>query len=152
MEPDRETDVKENSKERVWIYGILGAVLGGLMVWGVIAFDHERDDEESQAKAAEFSEVLAARDINVPDEDIIVRLLGTDGGKVCDMTDEDLNEAALKLNLYTNGAAGPGQRPGPVDESLFEAALAVAEVYCPDKLEKFEEFADDFDFDDVIRQ
>jgi hypothetical protein len=152
MEPERETNISENSKERMWIYGILGAVLGGLMVWGVIAFDHERDDDESQAKADELAQVMRGAGIDPPDEDIIVRLLGTDGGKVCDMTDEDLNKAALKLNLYTNGAAGPGMRPGPVDETLFKGALAVAEVYCPDKLEKFEEFADDFDFNDVIRQ
>ncbi len=153
MEPEqRDTDVKDNRQERLWIYGIIGAVFGGLLVWGVIAFDHERDDDESQAKADELTQVLEDVGVNPPDEDIIVRLLGTDGGKVCDMTDGDLNKAALKLNLYTNGAAGPGMRPGPVDEALFKGALAVARVYCPDKLTKFEEFADDFDFHDVIRQ
>jgi hypothetical protein len=152
MDPERpNSEVKENPKERYWIYGILGAVFGALIVWGVIAFEQERDDEESQAKAEELSEVLAARDIQPPDEDIIVRLLGTDGGRVCELTDEELTEAVLKHDLYANGASGPGMRPaGPVDEDLFRGALAVAEVYCPDKLEDLQELADDFDFENVI--
>ena len=151
MEPEQRGNVKDNKRERLWIYGITGAVLGGVLVWALIAFDHERDDNEAQAKADEFSEVLEARDIDAPDEDIIVSLLGTDGGRVCEMSDDDLNEAVLKLNLYTNGASGPGQRAGPVDKKLFAGALAVAEVYCPDKLDEVEQLADDFDFDDVIR-
>jgi hypothetical protein len=151
MEPEQRDNFKDNKRERVWMYGIIGAVLGGLLVWALIAFDQERDDEESQAKADEFSQRLREEGLDPPDEDITVRLLGTDGGNVCDMTDGDLNEAALKLNLYTNGGSGPGMRPGPVDERLLQGALIVAEVYCPDQLEDFEELADDFDFEDVIR-
>jgi hypothetical protein len=60
----------------------------------------------------------------------VVRVLGDDGGAICD----DPNSALKKAILYgqlTNGAAGPGIRPVIADNRVVQGELAVIKIYCP---------------------
>jgi hypothetical protein len=152
QQQNQHNDAHGSLRDNPWLYGIAIAVLGGLVVWGIIAFDNERDSREAQAKADELSDQFAAQGLNSPDDDVIVRLLGTDGGRVCDLAGDELSEAALKLHFFTNGAGGPGARPGPVDERLVTGAVLIADVYCPEKLEEIRDLQEDFDFSDVIKE
>jgi hypothetical protein len=66
----------------------------------------------------------------------VVRVLGDDGGAICD----DPNSALKKAILYgqlTNGAAGPGIWPVIADNRVVQGELAVIKIYCPQELPEF---------------
>ncbi|WP_199834590.1 MULTISPECIES: hypothetical protein [unclassified Streptomyces] len=63
---------------------------------------------------------------------------------------------ALKTALWkirqSNGATGPGQRPVISDDRAVEAERIVLKVYCPDKLDEFEEELADLKTDGTVRR
>ncbi|HEY7705821.1 MAG TPA: hypothetical protein VH968_01475 [Gaiellaceae bacterium] len=134
-----------------WIYAVIGTVLVVLAIWGVVEYRGHKETEQAQELAAELNQRLDEAGLRTFDEEDIARLLGTDGGAVCDTSSEELAQGFLRLQL-SNGAAGPGQRPVRVDQRVVQGELAIIQTYCPDKVEDFEDFVDDLDFDDVIRE
>jgi len=134
-----------------WIYAIAGVVIGALMVYGLITLDNREDNEDARAKAQQVIAQFEEQGLNPPSEDLLVNLLGTDGGNVCVDPASALNEALHRISL-SNGAAQVGVRPVTVDSSIVQGELAILDVYCPDKAQKAREYLDGLKYDDVVHQ
>ena len=80
-----------------------------------------------------------------------MRVLGDDGGAVCANPNKALSRATL-LTQLANGASGPGARPVIADSRVVQGQVLIIQVYCPDELEEFQEFADDLKTADVASQ
>ena len=64
------------------IYSMLAAVVIGLMIAGLFAYTGQQESERAQEKAQELTQSLQQAGLRAPDQDIIVRTLGDDGGAV----------------------------------------------------------------------
>ena len=137
-------------KHPVWLYALLGAAAVALAIWGVAAYRGHKADQESQDKAQQLQQRFEAAGLpQFADTDQIARTLGTDGGAVCETPGKSLADGFLKIQL-SNGAGGPGQRPVTVAKEVLQGELLIVQTYCPEKLDKFKDFVDDLDFDNVI--
>ena len=138
-------------KHPTWLYLLIVVVLVALGVWGVAAYRGHKDTQEATQKAEQLQQKFEAAGLpQFADTDQIADTLGTDGGAVCDTTGKTLAESFLKIQL-ANGAGGIGQRPVTVARDTLVGGLLIVQTYCPDKLGKFQDFLDDLDFDDVVR-
>ena len=136
------------------IYWIIGSVVVVLCVAGLIAFNERSENEQAQQKAQELSQKLTrAGARRVPDQDIIVRSLGDDGGAVCENAKEGLDglNKATQLDQFYNGADFLGRRPIIVDRRVVLGQLLILDTYCPEHLEEFRDELDKLKYDDVIR-
>jgi len=128
---------------------VAGALVVGLVVM-VASFDLERDDPDADAKAEELAAAYEEAGLAVPEDlDQISDVLGTDGGAVCAVAGSELVEAYWRLQLSAGG--GPAQRPAVIDPVTVEGLRLIVQVYCPDKLADVEDFVDDLETDDVVR-
>jgi len=147
MSTHRESQTK---RERSWIYITACVLLAIAAVVAVLTFSEARESNRAQEKADQlieaFVEAGAAR---TPDRDMIVRVFGDDGGATCENPNDALRRATL-ASLLTNGATGPGSRPVIADSRAVQGQLLVMEVYCPDELEDFRSYVEDFETDDHI--
>ena len=135
-------------RERSWIY-ITSCVLLALgTLWAIVAFSSARETARSQDQDDELIAALQDAGARTPDRDQIVRVLGDDGGATCANPNKALSRATL-LTLLANGATGPGARPVIADSRVVQGQLLIIEVYCPDELEDFQQFAEDLKTDDV---
>ncbi len=132
------------------IYWILGGVLVVLCVVGLITYSGERETQQAQEKAQELTQKLESVGLQAPDEDILVRTLGSDGGNVCDNPASALGRANLLAQL-TNGASHVGQRPVIVDRRTLRGEALILETYCPDVLDDYREKFDDLKTDNVLK-
>ncbi|MGW2111726.1 hypothetical protein [Streptomyces sp. NPDC001948] len=139
------------ASEHRWIY--LGALvlLIGLVVVGVIQYTGVKATDESHRKAEELSGQLVEAGYPAPDTGTVQRLLGTDGGIVCESPDDALTTALWKIQL-SNGSGGPGQRPVIADTRAIGAERIVLEVYCPDQVEAFDRTVDELRTDSTVRR
>lgn len=138
----------QTSHERSWIYITACVLLAVLILIGLIAFNSARENAKAQDKADELIVALENAGARTPDRDQIVRVLGDDGGATCDDPSDALRQATLH-SLLTNGAAGPGARPIIADSRVVKGQLLIIEIYCPDELDDFRNFVDDFKTGDV---
>jgi hypothetical protein len=134
-------DVMSTQRERRVTYWVLGVIFLLMALGGVRIYQTNKESEVALEKAAQLSAALASAGLRVPATDQIYRVLGDDGGAVCADTGHALAKGLLYGRL-TNGAAGPGQRPIIADNEVVQGGLLVIEVYCPEKLEAFEEMVD----------
>jgi hypothetical protein len=81
---------------------------------------------------------------------MIARVLGDDGGWVCEAAGRDLHEGYWKQRLAVGGEFF--FRPVKVDETMLQGLLLTVQIYCPDELPEVEDFVEDLEFDDVIRE
>jgi hypothetical protein len=133
---------------RRWV--IVG-VLAILLVVGLSTFRFQQRDPEANAKADQLTAMLQAGGLPVPhDRDSITRVLGTDGGPVCDDPGSALRKAMLDGQLV-NGAASVGQRPIRAEVNLVRGELLVLQVYCPDQLDQARARIHDYVFDHVSK-
>lgn len=117
-----------------WI--ILIAVVA-LAVIGLSLYRYHKADQAAEAKASELVAALKDAGLNAPASiDTIARVLGTDGGAVCQDPAAALNKAIVDAQL-TNGAAFVGQRPIRAKANLLRGTEVVLQVYCPDQVEPF---------------
>ncbi|MFJ7200609.1 MULTISPECIES: hypothetical protein [unclassified Streptomyces] len=139
------------ASEHRWIH--LGAIvlLLALVVIGVVQYTSIRATDESHGKATELSDQLVEAGYRAPDTGTVQRLLGTDGGIVCDSPDDALRTALWKIQL-SNGAGGPGQRPVIADTRAVGAERIVLQVYCPDQAEAFDRTVDRLRTDSTVRR
>ena len=121
------------------------------MVAGLIALDERNKDEEAQAKADAVIEEFQAQGLTPPDKDLLVNLLGTDGGNACEGPGEALREAQHRINL-ANGAAQVGVRPIIADENIVKGGLVILDTYCPDQAQEVRNYLDSLKYDDVVHQ
>ena len=135
------------------LYWIIGGVVVVLCVAGLIAFSEGKENERAQQKAQELSQKLEEAGARVPDQDIIVRTLGDDGGAVCDLADrnDDGLAKAILFDQLTNGASHVGKRPIISDRRVVQGGLLIVETYCPEEIEKIRETIEDLEYDDVIK-
>jgi hypothetical protein len=132
------------------MYWRIGIVVVVLAVLGLITYSGKQDDQEAQQKAAQLSQKLEAAGLRVPDQDILIRSLGTDGGNVCDNPASALGKATLHDQI-ANGADFVGRRPVIIDRRVVQGEALILETYCPDKLEDFRDEIDDLKFDDTLK-
>jgi hypothetical protein len=133
-----------------WIYAVIGVVLLVLAIWGVAAYRGHEESEQAQELAAELNQRLEDAGLRTFDEEEIARVLGTDGGAVCDTADGDLAQGLLRL-MISNGSGGPGLRPVRTEGRVLQGMVLIVQTYCPDKADDVEDFLDDFEFDNVVR-
>jgi Tfp pilus assembly protein FimT len=138
-------------QRKSWIYWTAIGLLVVAVVIGLFTFSSARSTAQAQDKADQFSAALEDAGLSAPSQDQIVRVLGEDGGALCEDPGSALRKAIL-FGLLVNGAAGPGQRPVVVDNRVVQGQLIAIQVYCPDKLTDFKESIQDLDFGDVIRK
>ena len=132
------------------IYWITGGVLVVLCVVGLITYSGERETAQAQDRAQELTQKLESAGLTPPDEDILVRTLGSDGGNVCDNPATALGRASL-FDQLTNGADFVGRRPVIIDRDVLRAEALVLEVYCPDELQDYKDKFDDLKTDDTLK-
>jgi hypothetical protein len=151
FDPERHPTPDPHPSRRKWIYGVVGMVVGGLVVWGLLALDDREKGEEAQAKADQVIAAFEEQGFTPPDRDLLVNMLGTDGGNVCVNPASALEEAMHRISL-ANGAAQVGVRPVTVDSRIVQGELIILDVYCPDKAQEARQYLDSLDYDDVINQ
>jgi hypothetical protein len=117
-------------------YIVIGVVLLVLGIVALIAFNANNQTQAAEQKADQLIATLGQAGLRAPPKDQVVRVLGDDGGVVCDDPQLALKKAIM-YGLATNGAAGPGLRPVIADNRLVQAGLAVVKTYCPDELADF---------------
>jgi hypothetical protein len=138
-------------RKRVITYIILGVVAVSLMVIGLAVFRSAQDSIEGRRKAEQLQTSFAEAGLPVPSQDQLVRVLGTDGGPVCDHPTSALKQAQLKSQL-ANGAGGPGTRASLSDSDILQGeALAIA-VYCPEQLPEFTKFVKSLNLDETRKK
>jgi hypothetical protein len=146
-QPQREA----SHRDHVVLYAVLAGLLAGLAIAGAFTYGYEQRTEAAEAKAVQLEQRWSAIGLRAPaNRDVLTRLYGVDGGAVCDTSGHALTEALLRTAL-ANGAAGPGQRAVIVDKDVVAGERAVVAVYCPDRLDDFDEFINGLTFDDVVR-
>ncbi len=128
-------------RERIILYGVIGVLLVVVAAIGVASWRGVQETRAAQEKADRLMAALGEIGAHVPDRDQIVRVLGTDGGRVCADPSGALNRAA-QLGGLSNGAGGPGSRPVIADSLVVQGELAIIAIYCPGELSEFQEFVD----------
>jgi hypothetical protein len=131
------------------IYWIVAGALGVLLIVMLVAWNYDRQNEEADAKAQELIAAYEAAGLRAPDADQIARVLGDDGGQVCETADSKLVQGYWKLRLMIGGEFYV--RPTRLDPRIREGMLLVVDVYCPEKRPNVEDFFEGWDFDDVVR-
>jgi Tfp pilus assembly protein FimT len=145
-----QTQYEVPDQKRSWIYWTAIGLLVVAAIIGLFTFSSARSTAQAQDKADQFAAALEDAGLNAPSQDQIVRVLGDDGGALCEDPGSALRKAIL-FGQLVNGAAGPGQRPVVVDNRVVQGQLIAIQVYCPDELADFKESIQDLDFGDVIR-
>lgn len=131
------------------IYWIVAGALGVLLIVMLVTWNYDRQNEEADAKAQELIAAFEAAGLRAPDPDQIARTLGDDGGQVCETADSELVQGYWKLRLAVGGEFY--QRATRLDPRVREGLSLVVDVYCPEKRPDIEDFFEDWDFDDVVR-
>ncbi len=132
---------EQTGRERGVIYIVTIVILVALTVIALLTFRVGRENAAAEEKATELTQALEDAGIRAPSTDQIVRVLGDDGGAVCENPNGALTRG-LVLNELTNGAAGPGRRPILVEDRVLRSQLLIIRVYCPDELPNYEEFVE----------
>jgi hypothetical protein len=132
------------------IYWIVGGVLGVLLVLMLVAWDGDRSNEEANQKALELIAAYEEAGLRPPERPAMVaRVLGDDGGWVCETVDSELVQGYWKLRLMVGGEAYV--RPVRLDPRTRAGFSLVVDVYCPEKRPDIEDLFEDWDFDDGVR-
>ncbi|MFI1659022.1 hypothetical protein ACH4ZU_29560 [Streptomyces sp. NPDC020472] len=139
------------ASEHKWIYWGAIVILVGLVVTGIVRYESVKTGNETLSKAHRLQEELVKAGYPSPDTDTVERLLGTDGGQVCEEPGNALKTALWKIQ-QANGASGPGMRPVISDTRAVGAERIVLQVYCPDKVDDFQDEVKDLETDDTVRR
>ncbi len=139
----------QTDQERRSLYIGLAVVFGVLVLIALLMFKAGDTTQEAEDKANQLITELESAGARAPSSEVLVRVLGNDGGAVCEDPNGALSRATLLSQLST-GASGPGARPIISDNRVVQGQLAIIKVYCPDELEEFQEFVDDLKLDDDV--
>ncbi|GHG38169.1 hypothetical protein [Streptomyces zaomyceticus] len=140
------------ASEHKWIYIGAIVILVGMAIAGLIKYSTVKRDTQTAAKANQLSEDLVAAGYPAPDTETVEYVLGTDGGAVCEDPGSALTTALQRIQQLTNGATGPGMRPIIADTKAIGAERIVLQVYCPEKVDDFDEAVDELKTDDTVRR
>jgi hypothetical protein len=131
------------------IYWILGGIVAVLCIVGLITYSGEKETERAQQKARELTVKLEHAGFRAPQQEILVRTLGDDGGNVCDNPGDAFGKALI-ADAVANGASHVGRRPVIGDRRVVAGELLILDTYCPDELKELGEEIEDWKFDNVI--
>jgi hypothetical protein len=131
------------------IYWTVGGGLAVLLIVMLVGWNYDRQNDEADAKAQELIAAYEQAGLRAPDQDQIARTLGDDGGQVCETADSELVQGYWKLRLMVGGEFYV--RAVRLDGRIRQGLSLVVDVYCPEKRPDIEEFFEDWDFDDVVR-
>lgn len=138
-----------NPQRKRWItYVVLGFIFLILLITALLVFRSAKDSVVARQRAGDLQTAFSKAGLPVPSQEQIIRVLGDDGGAMCEDPGNALTQANLKAQM-ANGAAGPGTRPTTVDSRVVQGELLAIGIYCPDKLPEFTNFVNDLKFDDV---
>jgi hypothetical protein len=143
------SELEKPDEKRHIIYIVAAVVFVILVVVGLISYRGHQSNQTADANADLLIAAIVDAGYPAPDKDLVVGVLGDDGGATCDDPSEALTKATLDRMLY-NGAAGPGARPVIGDNKAVQGQLLIISIYCPDELPDFQEIADDLDLDDTV--
>ena len=121
------------------------------IVIGLFTFSSARETRQANEKADEF--IAALEDAGrpaLPTKDQIVRVLGDDGGALCDDPGSALRKATLLLDADQRRGRARHAAGHRRQQRVVKGQLAVIEVYCPDELEDFKSYVSDLKYDDVV--
>jgi putative glutamate/gamma-aminobutyrate antiporter len=134
-----------------WLWWVLGGVVVILVVIGLATYSAKNKNAEAEKKAQQLTQLFQQAGLRVPqDQDIIVKSLGTDGGNVCDNPASALGKATLVDTLY-NGADFVGRRPVIVPRRILRGEGFILQVYCPEKLQAYQDKVNDLKTDNTIK-
>jgi Tfp pilus assembly protein FimT len=139
---------KSSTNENRTVYIVAGIVVVALTIIALLTFRSGKESEQAEQKANQLITALTAAGARAPSQEQVVRLLGDDGGAVCDDPSGSLRKGLL-LGQLMNGAAGPGMRPVIADKRVVRGQLLVLQIYCPDELPRFQEFVDRLNLSDT---
>jgi hypothetical protein len=128
-----------------WV--IIG-VLIALVVIGLITYQFHARSPQADAKADQLITALHQAGLPAPGRDTIARVLGPDGGPLCENPGSALNKALLDTQLV-NGAAFVGQRPILGEGKLIRAGEIALRVYCPEELAAYQAYVRTYHLDAV---
>jgi hypothetical protein len=131
------------------LYWIIGGAVLVLCIVGLFTYSAGQENEQAEQLAAEFTQKLEAAGFTPPDQDILIRTLGDDGGAVCEDPGGALRVAILNDQI-SNGASFVGRRPVIIDNRLVAGEVLLLETYCPDELDEARDKFDDLKTDDTI--
>lgn len=129
----------------------LGVIFLLLAAGGLLVYHKAESNAEAEQKADQYRAELAAHDLRTPTTEQVVRVLGDDGGALCDNPSSALSRGIL-LGQLTNGAAGPGMRPVIVDNKVVQGQLLAIKTYCPDELEQFTDLVNSLKYAKVAKE
>ena len=144
--------VPEPEHHNRWVYWGAWIILGVFIVIGLFTFSSANKSRKANDKADQL--ITALKDAgaqHVPSKDQLVRVLGSDGGAICENPGDALAQATLYAMIST-GSSGPGMRPIVADKRAVLGELAVIKVYCPDALDDFKSYVSDLKYADTVEQ
>ena len=147
-QPDAPHSQDESPHSHRTMYMIIGGIAVVLAVIGVFTYNGGPENRQSERKAQQLTEAYEQAGLTAPDQDLIVRSLGTDGGAVCANPLNALGKAHL-LDQLSNGA-NVGRRPVIVDGRILQGEALILQTYCPDKVQDYKDKIDDLKTDDTI--
>jgi hypothetical protein len=145
QDPHEEQEVKRNLHTMYWIIGVVVVLLA---VIGLFTYNGGTENRQSERLAQDLTAAYQDAGLTAPDQDLIVRSLGTDGGAVCANPLNALGKAHL-LDQLTNGA-NIGRRPVIVDPRILQGELLILQTYCPDEVQQYKDKIDQLKTDDTI--
>jgi amino acid transporter len=130
-----------------WLIGILLVVLAAV---GIAVFKQGHDNRVASHRADQLVALYRSHDLPVPvARKTVVRVLGKDGGAVCDNPNGALTRAIQNQQLASGGNVG--SRPIRADRRVVTGEELILQVYCPSKLPAYRRYVDSKRFDSVVR-
>lgn len=139
----------QSDQERRSLYIGLAVVAAVMMVVGLLMFKAGATTQAAEDKAAQLITELENAGVPAPSSQVLVQLLGDDGGAVCADPNSALARATL-LSQMTTGTGGVGQRPIIAAGRVVQGEQLILKVYCPDELADFQDFIGDLKLDDDV--
>lgn len=130
---------------------VIIGVIAALVVVGLVLYHFHRENVVADQKADQLTAALHSAGLPAPSHDTITRVLGDDGGAVCEDPGNALHKALLDAQLV-NGAAFVGQRPILASTHLIKAETVVLRIYCPDKIAEFQDSVGNYHLDEVTKE
>jgi glutamate:GABA antiporter len=139
------------SESRDAVPRLVGIILVVLAVVGIAVFKQGHDERIARDKADQLIALYRAHDLAVPvARKSVIRVLGKDGGAVCDNPNGALTRAIQNQQLATGGNVG--SRPIRADSRVVTGEELILQVYCPSKLPAYQRYVASKRFDDVVRR
>ncbi|WP_137875762.1 hypothetical protein [Rhodococcus sp. Q] len=136
--------------ERATLYISVGVIILVLLIIALLTYSAADSSRQAEEKADQLTSELQAAGLTAPSHDQIIRVLGDDGGAVCENPNGSLSRATLAAQL-ANGSGGPGTRPVIADSRLLQGQLLVIKTYCPDELADFQQYVDELKTAGVVK-